>query len=220
MLVDHDIDQAGLAQDAEAGRRGPPVPAFHHVAVVAGGDELEQLAIAGAARRIAVFALEQTEQEAVVDGEARFQRLGRAVHQALEGAAVEVHVALLRRLLHVHLLAARGLGLEAQVLDDVGRRLRHHPAAIVEALAPGAARDLLEFAHAQDAVLLAVVLAQLGEQHRADGNVHAHAQGVGAADDLEQSLLAQALDQAAVARQKPAWCRPIPWRRKRCSSLP
>jgi hypothetical protein len=36
-----------------------------------------------------------------------------------------------------------------------------HPALVVEALAPGAAGDLLEVAHRQDAGLLAVVLAQL-----------------------------------------------------------
>ena len=47
------------------------------------------------------------------------------------------------------------------------------------------------------AVLLAVELAQLGEQHGADRDVHADAQRVGAADDLEQPLLRQPLDQAA-----------------------
>ena len=113
-----------------------------------------------------------------------------------------MHVAFLRRLLHVHLLAARGLGFQAQVLHHMRRRLRHHPAALVKALAAGPTGDLLELAHAEKAVLLSVELAQLGEQHRADGDVDPDAQGVGAADHLEQAALAQPLDQAAVARQQ------------------
>ena len=89
------------------------------------------------------------------------------------------------------------------VLDHVFRRLTHHAAAIVEALAPGAPGDLLEVAGAEDAHLLAVELAELGEDHGADGNVDAHAEGVGSADHLEQTALGELLDQQPVLRQKP-----------------
>ena len=49
----------------------------------------------------------------------------------------------------------------------------------------------------------AVVLGQAGEQHRADRHVDADAEGVGAADDLEQAGLGERLDQPAVLRQHP-----------------
>ena len=51
--------------------------------------------------------------------------------------------------------------------------------------------------------LLAVELAQLREQHRADRDVDADAQRVGAADHLEQALLRELLDQQPVLRQQP-----------------
>ncbi len=73
-----------------------------------------------------------------------------------------------------------------------------HAAAVVEALAPGAPGDLLEVAHAEDGRLLAVVLAELREEHRADGDVHADAERVGPADDREQALLRELLDEEAV----------------------
>ena len=89
-----------------------------------------------------------------------------------------------------------------QVLDDVLGRLRHHEAAVVEALAPGAPGDLVEVARGEDGRLLAVELAEPREEHRADGHVDADAEGVGAADDLEQAALGELLDQHAVLRQQ------------------
>ena len=86
---------------------------------------------------------------------------------------------------------------------DVLRRLRHHPAAVVESLAPGAPADLVKIPRAQDAGLLPVELAQPREQHGADRHVDAHAQRVRAADDLEQALLRELLDQHAILRQQP-----------------
>jgi len=49
----------------------------------------------------------------------------------------------------------------------------------------------------------AVVLAQLGEQHGADRDVDADAERVGAADDLEQALLREPLDEQAVLGEHP-----------------
>ena len=77
-------------------------------------------------------------------------------------------------------------------------RLRDHAARGVEALAAGAPADLLEVAHLEDRGLLAVELAQLGEEHGADGHVDADAERVGAADDLEQALLRELLDDEPV----------------------
>src|SRR3712207_7820139 len=50
----------------------------------------------------------------------------------------------------------------------------------------GAAGDLVELAHLQQPGAGAVVLGQRAEDDRADRHVDADAEGVGAADDLEQ----------------------------------
>ena len=150
------------------------------------------------------LAAEHVEQHPVRDLEARSQALGLGAHQAGEGLLVPVDEVLLRRLaLDALLAAAGGLLVQLEVLDDVLGRLGDHPAAVVEPLAPGAPADLVEVARGQDAGLLAVVLAEAREQHRADGHVDAHAERVGAADDLEQALLRQLLDQHAVLGQQP-----------------
>lgn len=47
----------------------------------------------------------------------------------------------------------------------------------------------------------AVELGQPGEEHGADGDVDPHTEGVGAADDLQQTVLRQLLDETAVLRQ-------------------
>ena len=49
----------------------------------------------------------------------------------------------------------------------------------------------------------AVVLRQAGEEHGADRHVDADAEGVGAADDLEQAGLGQLFDQPPVLGQHP-----------------
>ena len=54
-----------------------------------------------------------------------------------------------------------GLGGQPLVLDDVSGRLAEHVAVGVESLAPRAAGDLLEITDAEDAGLLAIVLAEL-----------------------------------------------------------
>ena len=62
---------------------------------------------------------------------------------------------------------------QLEILDHVLGRLRHHPAAVVETFAPGAAADLMKIPRAQDAGLLPVEFAELGEQHRADRHIDA-----------------------------------------------
>ena len=87
------------------------------------------------------------------------------------------------------------------VLDLVLRRFGDAHALGIEAGAPRAAGDLMKLARPQAALLVAVELGEAGEQHGVDGNVDAHAQGVGTADDGQQALLGELLDQQAVARQ-------------------
>ena len=157
-------------------------------------------------RQPPLVALEHREHHPVRDAEARRERLGSGGHQPVERGAVPVHVAALRRLLpddalELHAIAA-SLLLHAKVLDDVLGRLRDHEAAVVEALSPRAPPDLLEIAHAEDRRLLAVVLAQAREEHRANRDVHPDAEGVGAADDREQPLLRELLDHQPVLRQE------------------
>ena len=102
-------------------------------------------------------------------------------------------------LLHV----VAGLGQQARVLDLVLGRLDDDGAGRVESGPPGAARDLVELAHLQLPRPLPVVLAERGEHDRADRDVDADAESVGAADDLQQCGLGQLLDEAAVLRQHP-----------------
>ncbi len=136
-------------------------------------------------------------------------RSGRRGDQAGEGILVPVDEIFLRRLaLDGFLAAARGFFVELEVFDHVLGRLRHHPAAVVKPLAARAAGDLVKIARAQDAGLLAVEFAQLGEEHGADGDVDADAQRVRAADDFEQPLLRQLLDQDAVFGQQPGVMQP------------
>jgi hypothetical protein len=77
------------------------------------------------------------------------------------------------------------------------------PAAVVEAFAPGAAGDLMEIAGAEDAGFFAVEFAEAGEEDGADGDIDADAEGIGAADDFEQALLGELLDEHAVFGEEP-----------------
>ena len=108
---------------------------------------------------------------------------------------------LLFELLHLFGVA-HGLELGLVVLDLVLRRFGDDHALGIEAGAPRAAGDLMKLARPQAALLVAVELGEAGEQHGVDGNVDAHAQGVGTADDGQQALLGELLDQQAVARQQ------------------
>ncbi len=88
-LVRDDVDDAGVAQRPEARRGPPPLLALLPRAAVRTPDHRHQPPVAAAARRLAgmATALQARQQHAVRDVEARLQRLGRAVAQALEGAA-------------------------------------------------------------------------------------------------------------------------------------
>ena len=82
------------------------------------------------------------------------------------------------------------------------RRLRHHIADVIEATTPRAARDLMKIARRERRHLLPAVLAQAGEQDRANGHIHPHAQRVRAADDLQQTALRKLLHQHPILRQQ------------------
>ena len=132
----------------------------------------------------------------------RGQRLGRGGDQLGERVLRPRHVPAGRRLLPHHLAPLLGvvarLGQRPLVLDHVLGGLRPHVADRVEPGPPRPPGDLVELAGGEQPRRRAVVLAELGEQHRADRHVDAHAEGVGAADDLEVALLGEALDHAPV----------------------
>ena len=71
----------------------------------------------------------------------------------------------------------------------------------VEARAAGATGNLMELAGAQATHLVAIELGERGEHHGVDGYVDTDAERIGTADDGQQALLCQALDQQAIARQ-------------------
>src|SRR4029077_774630 len=119
---------------------------------------------------------------------------------------VPVHISLLRGLFshdafELDRVSARLL-LQAPVLDDVLGGLRDDIPSLVETFASGPAANLLKLAHAQDGRLFAVVLAEAREQDGSNRDVYADAKRVGAADDGEQPLLREALDEQPILRQE------------------
>jgi hypothetical protein len=144
-------------------------------------------------------AAEHVQQHAVGDLEPEVSRSGGADNQALEGVLVPGHEIPIRRFASDEFLAAAGgFFLELSILDHVFGGLDDDPAAVVESFASGAAADLVEIAGAEDDGFLAVELAEAGEQDGADGDIDADAEGIGAADDLEETALGELFDEHAV----------------------
>src|SRR5688572_3089733 len=118
-----------------------------------------------------------------------------------------MHVAPVGRLLSDDLLLLRGIAaglrLEPKVLDHVLGRLHDDAALLVETFAARAPADLLEVADGEDRRLLAIEFAEPREEHRPNGHVHADAERVGAADDLEEPFLRELLYEQAVLRKEP-----------------
>ena len=125
----------------------------------------------------------------VAHGEAGRQGLRLGGHQPVERVGVPVGVVALRRFALDHLALAAGVGGRLlcgdAVLDPVGRGLHPHESLLVVTGPPRPTGDLMELPGAQEPGLLPVVLAELREQHRADRYVDTHAEGVGAADQLQ-----------------------------------
>ena len=95
------------------------------------------------------------------------------------------------------------LGELFEVLHLVVGGLHDHAADGVESGPAGPAGDLMELAGIEQSGAHAVVLRQCREHHGADRDVDADAEGVGAADDLQQARLRELFDQAAVLGQHP-----------------
>ena len=93
----------------------------------------------------------------------------------------------------------QGLG----VLDDVLGRLHPHVPVGVEPGPSGPPGELVELADREAPDAVAVELRERRHQHRADRDVDADPERVGAADDRQQALAGQALDEAAVAGEHP-----------------
>ena len=79
--------------------------------------------------------------------------------------------------------------------------LNHHGAGGIKTGAAGAAGDLVELAGTQTAATGTIKLRQRRNQHGTNRHVNTHAQGVGTANHLEQTLLSQLLHEAAVLGQ-------------------
>ena len=147
---------------------------------------------------------DDVEQHPVADAETAGQSLRRLIDELVVGLLRPRDLALRRgleaKLLHLRLVLP-GTAAQLEVLDLVVRGLHHDRALGVVARTARATGDLVELAGLENALAGAVVLDQAGHQHRADGHVDAHAQRVGATDDLEQAGLRQSFDQAPVLRQ-------------------
>ena len=148
--------------------------------------------------------LDHANHHGVCDAKARLERFGLRLDQALKGLLVPgdktLGGLLLFNLAELLGVVAR-LGHELGVLDLVLRGLGDDHALGVKARATGATGNLVELTGAQATHLVAVELGERGEDHGVDGHVDADAECVGAANDGQQALLRQALDQQAIARQ-------------------
>ena len=142
--------------------------------------------------------LDHANHHGVRNAQARFERLGLRLDQALKGLLVPGDKALggllLFDLAELFGVVAR-LGHKLGVFDFVLRRLGNNHTLGIKARAAGATGNLMELAGAQATHLVTVELGERGEHHGVDGNVDADAERVGAADDGQQALLRQALDQ-------------------------
>ena len=142
--------------------------------------------------------LDHANHHGVRDAQARLERLGLRLDQALKGLLVPGDKALgglfLFNLTEFFGVVAR-FGHKLGVFDLVLRRLGNYHTLGVKARAAGATGNLVELAGAQTTHLVTVELGERGEHHGVDGHVDADAERVGAADDGQQALLRQALNQ-------------------------
>ena len=156
-------------------------------------------------------AVHQVQQHRVGDVEGGGQRLRGGFYQLIKRLFRPANEAL-RRLLTLggqRLVNALGVVTElrlslrqqARVLNIVLGRLNHHGTGGIEARASRASGNLVELAGTQTAATGTVELRQRRNQHGTNRHVNAHAQGIGTADNLEQTLLGQLLDEAAVLGQ-------------------
>ena len=125
---------------------------------------------------------------AELTGQLLWLRVGEPLVGRLAPGCLTLRSRTLAQLLDL-LRVASGALAEAEVLDLVFRGLDHDGAFRVVARAACSPGDLVELAGLQHAVLHPVVLREPRHQYGADRHVDAHAQGVGAADDLQQALL-------------------------------
>ncbi len=180
------------------------VPAFGPLVLVAAGHQLAERREVPPRRVVELLVpLQEVEHHAVRDPEAGLERLGGARDQPFERLLRPDDLGPPAALRRRRLLPFLSLLRRAQPVDRLLGRLRHHGAALVEPLAAGAAGDLLEVADRQNLHLLAVELGELREQHRANRDVDADPQRVGAADHLQQGALRELLDEEAVLREQP-----------------
>ena len=156
-------------------------------------------------------AVHQVQQHRMGDVEGGGQRLRGGLYQLLEGLLGPANEAFRR------LLALGGQGLvnalgvvaelrlclrqQASVLNIVLGCLNHHGTGGIKTGAACASSDLVELAGTQTAATGTVKLRQRRNQHGTNRHVNTHTQGVGTANHLEQTLLSQLLNQAAVLGQ-------------------
>ena len=156
-----------------------------------------------AGSRIAAL-LDHANHHGVRDAQARLERFWLRLDQALKGLLIPGDKALgcllLFNLTEFFGVVAR-FGHKLGILDLVLGCLGNHHALGIEARAAGATGNLMKLAGAQTTHLVAVELGERGEYHGVDGYVDADAERIGAADDGQQALLCQALDQQTIARQ-------------------
>ena len=189
-----ELEDAGIDQGAIDRDRPADVATLTLAGLVVVGQQATDVAAAVAR------AVEHRHHHLMVHVKVRPQLLRLAVDEFVEHVPVPGRVVAVRCLLLDDLLASAGIGLflRSQVLHHVLGSLHPHVTTVIESLASGASGDLRELAVRQNADRYAVVLAELGEQHRPDRHVHPDTECVGAADDLQQTVLRQFLDEQPI----------------------
>ena len=130
--------------------------------------------------------LDHANHHGVRDAQARLERFGLRLDQALKGLLVPGDKALgglfLFNLTELPWVVAR-FGHKFGIFDLVLGCLGNHHALGIEARTAGATGNLMELAGAQATHLVAIELGERGEHHGVDGYVDADAECVGAAND-------------------------------------
>jgi hypothetical protein len=131
-----------------------------------------------------------------------------------------VDVALGRRLLPLHLLAAGGLGGELEVLDDVSGACATTRPLSSKPLRPARPAIWWKSRALEDAHLLAVELAQLVKRTVRMGMLMPMPRVSVPLMTLSRPCCASRSVSRRYLGRMPAWCTPTPWRRYLCTSLP
>ena len=93
---------------------------------------------------------------------------------------------------------AFSFALKPSILNDVLGSLPHDPALIIKTFASRATGYLMKITRGQNRDFFAVEFREAGEEDCSNGNIHADAESVRPANDFQEALLRELLDEDAI----------------------